>query len=464
MTTLRLRFLPLRILTISLTILLFAAYSPSASACSCTDRVYAPACELISGTRAVFLGESLGPISDPNTGAAQVYRFRVDRAYKGIPPQTREVQVYAGGPCGTEYPTGKRYIIFGYNDTQRPTAVMSGACSGSRLAARNQADIDYLENYARGKTATSVFGKVVQGGTFYDKLDADEIAPLAGVEVVLENTSRRLAAVTQLDGGYRFNDVPAGKYRLSARLEPYSPDPLYHEVEVEAGRCKEVFVTLRAHCGIQGVLLDEKGEPAAKKRVEILRQNVGGKWYSTPRMWTMTDGDGRFHFSDIDAGEYLLGYEIWGDSPSDYSPYPTTYYPGVASREGAQTVRLAAGQTLEGLSIKLLPPHKKRKITVRVVMPDGSPPGPNLLQVFTTANGLLKNLEGKGSDGVVILTGYQEREYEFKARYWLDNLGGGGPVFSKRLLVAEPVKLPSGKDAAEVKLILAREAKRDDYR
>jgi hypothetical protein len=68
----------------------------------------------------------------------------------------------------------------------------------------------------------------------------------------------------------------------------------------------------------------------------------------------------------------------------------------------------------------------------------------SLLQIFH-ARGLIKNLEGK-NEGTLSFTAYQERAYEFNARYWVDNLGGGGPVFSRRFAMADPMKLPPGED------------------
>jgi hypothetical protein len=94
--------------------LLSTSYASTASACSCAEP--GPVCELVINAKAVFLGESVELVADPKTGAAQFYRFRVEQVYKGLPTNIKEVKVYAGGPCGREYPTGKRYIIFGYNE------------------------------------------------------------------------------------------------------------------------------------------------------------------------------------------------------------------------------------------------------------------------------------------------------------------------------------------------------------
>jgi hypothetical protein len=180
-------------------------------------------------------------------------------------------------------------------------------------------------------------------------------------------------------------------------------------------------------------------------------------------MCTETDSRGTFRFEGIESGEYLLGYEIWGDAPSNHKPYPTHYYPGVAGRSNAKVITLAPQESLRDLKLTLPTPHTPRKITIKVVMPDGKPPGGNLLQI-SSQRGLIQNLEGRDHGGVLIFTGYQEREYEFNARYWVDNLMSGGPVFSKRIAKSDPVKLAAGKEDATVELVLRHELLREEDR
>jgi hypothetical protein len=444
------------------TLLILLSVSSYASACSCSAEVEAPACQLISRTEVVFLGECLELVGDPNGG---VFRFRVDRVYKGLAPSTREVLLnpMSGTSCQAEYPTGKSYLMFAQLISQQPLALLAGECSGSRRADLNKADVAFLESYLQGKTETAVFGRVLQWVTGIGLPREKESAALAGASVVLQNQDHRFTAASDLDGSYRFSGIPPGEYQLSASLDPFIPDPISYQVSVTEGACKQVFVQLKANASIGGVLLAPDGRPAQRMRVELLRRNHEGDWYSTYKMWAQTDEQGRFHFTDIESGEYLLGYEIWHDSPSQSSPYPTTYYPKAGSRSKAEIIPLAPGQSLNDLKVMLPPPHAPRVITIRVVGADGKPPGENLLQVFD-GRALIKNLQGKGHNGVLTFMGYQEREYEFSARYWVDNLSGGGPVFSKRIAKTDKIKLAPGKGPAEIKLVLNRIVLRGDDR
>ncbi len=445
-------------------ILFHSLWSADSLACTCVGS--GPACVEITDANVAFLGESVEFLPDLKNPGGYLYRFRVESVYKGLPPDTKQVLVDSGssGMCGTEYPIGKRYIIFAGVRTDQPLVVFAGMCSGSRRADLNQEDVAFLESYVRGEHQTMVYGKVGQG-SFADSGDLfDETAPLGGAIVVLENAEHRFSVPSQFDGSYQFVGIPEGYYQLSAQLKPFTPVPFFEKVTVRDRGCKQVFITLKADCSIGGILLTPDGKPFADERVELLRRNLAGEWYRTYRMWKQTDKIGVFRFSNLPSGEYLLGHEIWGDRPSDDNPFPTLYYPGVSERSNAEIIHLSPGQNLKSIKLKVPPAHTGRKISIRVVTADGNQVGKNFLQIFKTGARLFKNLRGDENNGVIEFSGYQEREYEFKAEYWLDDLGAGGvPTFAKRILKAEPVKLFPGKADTEIVLVLPSEPRSDTH-
>jgi hypothetical protein len=439
-------------------VFLLSVFQYSASACICGSAEFAPACQRISTSEVVFIGENL------EFTPGKWYRFRIQQIYKGLNSDTREVFINygAGTSCATEYAIGKTYIIFASMVNQSPLTVASWACFGSRRADLNAADVDFLENYRQGKTTTSIYGKVLQWVNDTGRPKDTEIAPLANAVVTLKNAEQQYTYTTQADGAFHFNDIPEGKFFLSAKLDLYTADPSSYEVNVVKGACNESFIQLKALSSIAGTLLYAEGKPAAGMRVELLRRNQQEKWYATYKMWTQTDKQGNFKFNDIESGDYLLGYEIWRQSPSDYTPYPTRYYPGVTQLSEATPITLLPQQKLKGLQLTLSKPQIERRITLKVVMPDGKPPGENLLQIFNQV-GLIKNLEGTGHGGILVFKGYQEREYQFRARYWIDNLRDKRiSHYEKRLAKSDIVKLAPGKDDAEVVIVLSHQLKRED--
>jgi hypothetical protein len=438
-----------------------------ANACSCSPEADAPACQLISQSEVVFLGESLELVGDPRYMRGKLYRFRVERIYKGLDPGTREVMVNPGAftSCETSYTPGVKYLMFAGATSRNPLRLAAWLCSGSRPTESNKADVEFLEQYVQGKTRTEVFGKVLQWVTDIGRPRDDESAPLQGAKVTLKSANHRYTVLSQFDGSFRFSRIPEGNYEISASLAPYIPEPSSYKVSVSKGACNEVFIQLMARSEIAGVLLGHDGRPVKKERIELLRRNRRGEWYSTYNMRADIDEQGRFRFRDIESGDYLLGHEIWRNQPSDWTAWPTLYYPGVSDRTKAQVITVAPRQKIDDLTITLLPPHKERKITIKVVWPDGRPPGKNLLQIFNQV-GLVRNLEGSPARNVITFTGYQEREYEFTARYWIDNLGGDDPtpLDEKRIAKPDPIKLAPGKEPVEIVLTLRHEMRSKDER
>jgi hypothetical protein len=421
---------------------LYFSFSLNIYACSCSPENYAPACQRLSNSSVVFWGE-------PVEFKGGVYRFRIKKVYKGIEPTSNEVMVYglAGTSCEMPYSIGVSYIVFAAKSSQPNAPLITSLCSGSRTA--NEDDLNFLEDFIEGKSATTVYGQVLQWVTRIGLPEPDESNPIEGASLLLENADQKYKAVSDPKGIFSFAGVPAGEYNLSARLDPFSPDPSFYKVSVINGGCAQVFVQLKPMSSIEGTLLYPSGKPAANKRVELLRKNQSGEWYSTYYMWKQTDDDGKFKFNELETGEYLLGYEIWGNFPSADSPYPTFYFPGVGEWQMAQSLTLTPGRTVTGLKLKLPPKQSERKITIRVFFADGKPLGkitpPDSSLLFFNRRRMLFG-DKLVKDGVYTLTGYQEREYEISANYWNRE--------SMTSLKSEAVTIKPGKEDAEIVLIL----------
>jgi hypothetical protein len=232
--------------------------------------------------------------------------------------------------------------------------------------------------------------------------------------------------------------------------------------------CIERFPILEARARLSGSLITETGKAAPKMRIELLRKNQAGSWYATYQFWKQTDERGQFSFEGLPDGDYLLGCEIWHDRPSNYSPYPTTYFPGVFDRSSASVLHLVPKQSIDGLRLTLAKPHTPRSIRVEVIWPDGVVPTDHLLQLIDGSD-LVKNVGGINPGlaavshrGIVEFTGYAERSYSLHVRYWIDDLSGPVPHDQQRIARSDVVRLFPGKEPAAVKLVLIRTMLADD--
>ncbi len=398
----------------------------------------------------------------PGVERNRVYHFLVERVYKGMRPTTVEVTVNPDNftSCGTEYRMGEQYIMFAAKAADG-NMLLAGGCSGSRLAKFHSEDVTFLSKFAQGRSVTSVSGRVLQWINSFGWPDPKEDAPVPGATVTLDDGVRKLNRVTGGGGEFRFESIAPGRYTLSARADHFGAIAKPYPVEIAAGGCVETFPVLPAHATLSGVLHMPDDSPASNKRVEVLRKSSAGKWYATYQFWKNTDDNGRFEFNDLPTGEYLLGYDIWRDTPSQYYPYPTQYFPGKPQRDQATVIHLAPRESVSNLALKLGAPHTPRAIRVEVVWPDGSAPTEHLLQIFNDDD-LMQNI-GTSFRGALVkhnstaeLSGYEERTYKFHARYWVDDLGGPVPHDRQRIALTDTVQLVPGKGSATVRLVLSR--------
>ncbi|HEV8145971.1 MAG TPA: carboxypeptidase regulatory-like domain-containing protein [Bryobacteraceae bacterium] len=435
---------------------------PRGIACSCSPLASAPGCQLIASTPVVFLGTVTAIEPDPmwpRAPRARIYRFRVERAYKGLDPKTTSILVDPDNltTCGTAYRAGGKYIIFGGGSPRDKSVVMSSQCSGSRLAANYPDDVRFLDQYSDGKSITKISGRVVQWLGRIGWPDPEEIASVPQAVVTLEAYGFKQELSSGLSGQFTFAPVKPGSYRLTAESKGYGT--VTSSVQVDAGACTEAFPVLPGRATIAGTVRTSDDKPAAKKRVELVRRSDSGKWYSTYQFWATSKTDGSFEFNELPTGDYLLGHEIWHDRPSQSSPYPVSYFPGVPLREEAEVISVLPGQRRDGLALRLDPPHKERPIHVEVVWPGGQPARENLLQLFDRL-ALIQNIGGSirgvtsPHSGVFDFTGYEERSYTLNARYWVDDLGSDVPQGQQRISFTNQVELKPGKGPASVRLVL----------
>src|SRR5436305_9863440 len=135
-------------------ILLLTALSVTgiAVACSCAPESSAPACQLFSRRDVIFLGTVTMAEPDPmmlSLKSARVYRFRIDKAYKGIDQRLREVLINPDNftSCRTQYSVGSQYLVFAekMHVGTSGKVFLSGGCSGSRLASLAKYDTAFLD-------------------------------------------------------------------------------------------------------------------------------------------------------------------------------------------------------------------------------------------------------------------------------------------------------------------------------
>jgi protocatechuate 3,4-dioxygenase beta subunit len=219
-------------------------------------------------------------------------------------------------------------------------------------------------------------------------LDADGTTPLRRAIVRLSSSAlpRRLTVRADLQIRYAFPDLPAGRYTVSASKPGYLTLEYGQRRPFEAGRRIElgtaerlarVDILLPASASLAGVVVDGAGERVSQLWVLAARQAYrNGRREPLIAARAVTNDIGEFRLSGLAPGDYYIVTRQRDARVAEFSNEPvgygTTLYPGVATLESAQPIRVALGQQVSGVSLAV--PASRTAVVSGVVVDESGRP------------------------------------------------------------------------------------------
>jgi Carboxypeptidase regulatory-like domain len=286
--------------------------------------------------------------------------------------------------------------------------------------------------------------------------------PLAKVEVRAAAGALRVNKVvlTDANGRYEIAELPAGRYIVTTNKQNYvrasygerRPLGPGTPIDVAAGQIvTRIDFILQRTAAITGRVIDEFGDPAPNVMVRPMRY-----LYVNGERRLQQSGPGA---STNDLGEYRVYGLIPGryfvtatprpmnlmDDAGDRTAYLPTLYPGTGNPSEAQRFTVAAGQTISGVNIPLLPVVGSR-VSGTVLDVNGKPL--TMGSVNVTSRGANFGDAGVASirpDGTFTLNALPPGEYTLRA---------SSPGMTDEYAVADVAV--SGGDLSDVQLVSAR--------
>ena len=276
----------------------------------------------------------------------------------------------------------------------------------------------------RDTTARATGTAVIKGRV----VEAANGQPVRRARVHAGSTALRdgRTAYTDAVGRYELKALPSGHYTVTAFKPAYvtaaygQPRPLDLGTSIDVPDAKTVdhidFGLVRAGV-IAGRITDEFGEPLADTQVMAMRyQFVQGTRRLMPSGSRMTNDIGEFRVFGLPPGQYYLAATLRNTretDPNDRETYASTYYPGTGSVSAAQPLTIAAGQTMAGLNMMVLPVRSVR-VSGTVTDSSGAPLKSGFVQVDVPMGaGPMSSYRGAAlkPDGTFSITGIAQGDY-----------------------------------------------------
>jgi hypothetical protein len=184
--------------------------------------------------------------------------------------------------------------------------------------------------------------------------------PVAAATVRVTGPAINLSARTDSSGGFSITGLRPGRYTLDAISSPligawsYGQDaggssgtPIVVADRIEEG----LDIVLPQYLAIQGVVVDEYGEPLQGARIQALQvEYAAGRLTATPvGNERRTDDQGSYRIWGLPAGTYLLSASVDGlftDGRGRRAAYAPMYYPGTPLIAAASPIELRDDSTI----------------------------------------------------------------------------------------------------------------------
>jgi hypothetical protein len=450
---------------------LFQLSNINVYACSCAGESLP--CQAYWTTTAIFVGRaiSISPSYEEENKVEnfdlkhneRVYRFAVDRAFKGVTEDEVEVTTsIGGGSCGYYFQLGKQYLIYAGFD---PKGKQYGTsiCSRTRPIEKATSDLSYIEGLTNAKVKNGIAGTVNKKGiNLVGRYYSKDLGAAVGLEIAVQSGKRFFKAKTDAEGQYEFRGLLPGRYqvflwdevnKIASKLG--HPFGARYEIGLSTGPkyyCTGADFTVDTKAQISGKVFDAHNKPKPKVRVSAILADPDAyrsddRFSFESQISSYTDNDGSYTLKQLPPGRYFVGINI-DRSPTKNSPFAPLFYPSVIDKTKAAVVLISDEEQRNNYDLRLSQALPDYDIQVFALMPDGSP--------VANARVWLEDYEfyGTGPDysvktsatGAAIVKGYKQRKYWLHAR-----LGEYGDA---KTVHAEPIELDESSIISPVKLVL----------
>jgi hypothetical protein len=181
--------------------------------------------------------------------------------------------------------------------------------------------------------------------------DAVTHTPIPAAAIFLSSGTAESTFDTTSDaaGRFQFTGLPSGNYQAAVMKTGFNPRGAPVPVRLTAGDDPlELNLVLIPKSRIRGRVLDADRHPVAQTTVALLTRWRDGKTLE------VSDSEGRFEFTDVKPGEYVLNaHPARGGDSMEATQTAPTWFPSATAQLDAASIIVTTGADLSGYDIVL---------------------------------------------------------------------------------------------------------------
>ncbi len=339
-----------------------------------------PPCQEYWESETVFVG-TVRKIAEAESGRR--ITFDVEQVERGASASTITVRVPTWELVSrSPLRVGDRYVVYtlGAGDER-----FVRACGRTRLANEAEEDLAYFREMKAPGSGGRIFGSVRHEEPDFAAHGTRDLGPMVGLTIRLQGNGLEREVSTANNGAFDFDGLLTGEYTLSLRAPGrmllnarlygvYStPAPGSFTVTLRYARgCMPISFTVREPGGIRGVLLDDRGAPFEGELVSVIAAVNAGTSQHVPVERVRTGADGRFEFTPLPRGQYVLVLNF-DDRHESTEFNRRVYHPGTRVPGEATIVTVDRPTIVDAGAFRVPPDPVERTITGVVVWSDEVP-------------------------------------------------------------------------------------------
>jgi 5-hydroxyisourate hydrolase-like protein (transthyretin family) len=297
------------------------------------------------------------------------------------------------------------YLVFAYQN-KGEDQLLTSKCSRTHALGDpvHDSDLEWMRNLAKASSGGSIFGHVMLA----------QEGPMRGAKLNLRGGAVRDITPDE-QGAYELKNLPAGEYKVTATVPSGYLSGPERTIVIHDKGCAEVNWSFSYDGYVRGRVADLDGTPVTHLMVELERKDPNSFNGLATVDIKETGEDGRYDFSGVNPGNYIVVANNFGTSST--MPYPRVYYPASRSLEGSLPVRVGASASVDDVDVVMPRAWKKVTVTAKVQKEDGTPaPGAEVDGYEVKDPTSITPMSAvTGEDGLVTLSVYDGQEYYLTA-------------------------------------------------